>query len=595
MRALQQSEQALRHVVEQRKALEDSQPKDAAAGILAESGGPAAASTYQLGLASGELKIQVALRQSRLPTGIVHLLDRRTTPLVSYHLHYEGFEQARLRLTSFVEGYSARAIDSLTLSPENPDADISHLPTFFPAQLAQVTELTRATLHTQVDDLDGKTQHQRTDPIWLLARSSAYNGIRDPLTGAWIELWEYLAAWVTPGAEEVLNVLRKAAAQHPQKRLAGYVENVQGVQEQVKAIYNALKAEQIAYVNTTLAFGAGEGEAIQRVRLPKEALKTRSANCIDSSVLVASLLEAASLNPAIVILPGHALIAWETQPGSGEWDYLETTLLAAADFEAAQAAGREALRRNQELVGGRRGALQAAGDRRAARQKADHADGVIPYGSRVLTGARRRSHRPGAVQVFLDGRPDLGVFVGVVVFQCALVVVNGALQVFVRRAARALAEGGGQGQVHISPGFRIVLARVNLQRFQVIGDGLFDVLAGVAALAVEPGPRQRLIDRSPLVGIGFARVDLQGALVMLEGQVQVVVFLAAQALPVGCRQVALDAGPLERRFLRRIDFQCLFEVQNGRVDLALALATRAVAQGGRQVVLPRWPTGWDIP
>jgi hypothetical protein len=74
----------------------------------------------------------------------------------------------------------------------------------------------------------------------------------------------------------------------------------------------------------------------------------RSANCLDGTVLLASVLEAASLNPALVLVPGHAFLAWETQDGNGEWDYLETTMIGTHDFAAARAAGRAEAVRWQE-------------------------------------------------------------------------------------------------------------------------------------------------------------------------------------------------------------------------------------------------------
>jgi hypothetical protein len=77
----------------------------------------------------------------------------------------------------------------------------------------------------------------------------------------------------------------------------------------------------------------------QRTRLPRESLALKSANCGDGTVLLASLLEGASLNPAIVLVPGHAFLGWETWEGSGEWQCLETTLIGSADFADACRAG----------------------------------------------------------------------------------------------------------------------------------------------------------------------------------------------------------------------------------------------------------------
>ncbi len=63
---------------------------------------------------------------------------------------------------------------------------------------------------------------------------------------------------------------------------------------------------------------------------------------------MASLLEAASLQPAIVLVPGHAFVGWETWEGTDEWDYLETTMIATHDFDAARRRGPLAL---QTLLG----------------------------------------------------------------------------------------------------------------------------------------------------------------------------------------------------------------------------------------------------
>ena len=51
-------------------------------------------------------------------------------------------------------------------------------------------------------------------------------------------------------------------------------------------------------------------------------------------------LEAASLHAALVLVPGHAFVAWEKWRGSDDWDFLETTMIGTHDFEAARRAGR---------------------------------------------------------------------------------------------------------------------------------------------------------------------------------------------------------------------------------------------------------------
>lgn len=285
------------------------------------------------------LTVTVLLRMAHLPTSIVHLLEAGQHPLVSLRVHNGRTTPARLRLTSFVEGYSAHAVDTVEIAP-GQQAEISHLPTFFPDRLASLSEVCRASLHIQIDDLDGKLEQERTFPIWMLARTSALLHVPDPATGLPRDLMPYLAAWVTPSVPAVFALLRQAAASLTDGTVASYQMDAAGVQAQVKAIYDALKGAGITYVNSVLCFGAIPGVLAQRIRLPTESLTQRSANCMDGTVLLASVLEAASLHPALVLIPGHAFLGWETSEGSGQWDYLETTLLGSQDFAQAQAEGR---------------------------------------------------------------------------------------------------------------------------------------------------------------------------------------------------------------------------------------------------------------
>jgi hypothetical protein len=129
--------------------------------------------------------------------------------------------------------------------------------------------------------------------------------------------------------------LREAARHHPDGRLVGFQGKKEGVPTQVKALYDALKAAEITYINSVITINPEPGMSSQRVRLPRESLADREANCIDGTVLVASLLEGISMNPAIVLIPGHAFVAWETWSDSNEWRYLETTMIGSHTFEEA--------------------------------------------------------------------------------------------------------------------------------------------------------------------------------------------------------------------------------------------------------------------
>jgi hypothetical protein len=141
--------------------------------------------------------------------------------------------------------------------------------------------------------------------------------------------------------EAVQERIRRAASLNANGQIWGYQGKRSSVAPQVEALYRALKEAGLTYVNSVIDYGAAPGQITQRTRLPSESLKQKSANCIDGTVLMASLLEGASLNPRLVVVPGHAFLGWETWNNSGEWSYLETTMIGSADFAAACASGQK--------------------------------------------------------------------------------------------------------------------------------------------------------------------------------------------------------------------------------------------------------------
>jgi hypothetical protein len=293
-----------------------------------------AAESNLLGPATTGLDVKVDLRMSSVVTSIVHLFEPSRQPLVSFRIVNSKSDTKRLKLVTYVEGFSARAVETIEVEHLVP-ADAVQLPTFFPDKLSRLTELTRATVNVEVQDLDARTEVHRTIPVWLLARTTAPLKVKDPSTGTWQDMTRYLGAFVTPNAPAVMAYVRRALDKHPEKRLVGYQVNEAEVTAQVRAIYEALVESRIAYVNSIIDFTPEIGMNNQRVRLPRESLADASANCIDGVVLFASLLEGISLNPAIVIVPGHAFLGWETGRNSNEWKYLETTMVSTDSFDDA--------------------------------------------------------------------------------------------------------------------------------------------------------------------------------------------------------------------------------------------------------------------
>jgi hypothetical protein len=332
------AEDALREVEEKLSKAAEDDPKS---GLILDSKREIA----RRGVETTGLEAKVHLRMAQIPTSYVHLLDAAQDPLISCNVYVSPTSEStrRVRVSSFIEGYSARAIETFELAPDH-EHSFDQLPTLFLDRIRDLDELTRASLNVLVEDLDGKVELHVTQPIWLLARTTAPLAVRDPQTGGWRDMKRYLGAFVTPNARDLMKFLRAAAERHPSGRLVGYQVGEEEVALQVKALFEALKEEaDITYVNSVVDFSPDQGFTGQRVRLPRESLSDHQANCIDGTVLFASLLEGISINPAIVVVPGHAFLAWETWRDSGVWKYLETTMIGTHTFEeACQSAERTA-------------------------------------------------------------------------------------------------------------------------------------------------------------------------------------------------------------------------------------------------------------
>lgn len=321
-------------VVAAEGALAAAKQQADAAGQVVESSSEV---TRTRSLATTGLNIAVQLQMANVPTSIYHLLNADEHPLVKCTVT-TTFRLKRVRITAYIEGYSAKAIDTVEVKAnEKPPTVVSLQPTLFPDKVRTVNELTRASLNVLGEDLEtGKIEVHKTMPVWLLARTSIPLATYNPADGTWKDMSRYLGAFVTPNQPDVMQFLRTVAGKHAETRLLGYQDDAD-VEPQVQAVFEALKSEAgIAYVNSVRDFNPDAGVKSQRLRLPAESLRTRQANCVDGAVLFASLLEALSLNPAIIVLPAHVIVGWETAPQSDQWQYLDTTKLDKRFDEAVK-------------------------------------------------------------------------------------------------------------------------------------------------------------------------------------------------------------------------------------------------------------------
>lgn len=278
-----------------------------------------------------------------LPTGLLHLYSRESLPLLKHIVSNPSAASTTVVLTSWIEQFSYTCTDTIHLDPGKSHT-ICQLPILKLDEIASIYEVRQAVLHTRTSYL-----HDGQESLLFLQDYDIRFLARDALIWAIIvddttihDLSHHIAAWVTPNAKPVVKMLRHAADYHPTGQLWGYQDNGAAhqraaiVRGQIKAIFQALKEKgEITYINSPISFGRKANEVQQRVNLSVDSLAHRQANCIDGAVLYASLIERADMNPVIVLVPGHAFVGWETWTGSGQYEFLETTMTESHAFEDA--------------------------------------------------------------------------------------------------------------------------------------------------------------------------------------------------------------------------------------------------------------------
>lgn len=173
------------------------------------------------------------------------------------------------------------------------------------AQVASITERTQTTFHIAVTaTTDG------AEPTCLFAHDYPIDILTFDQWGGTAIFPQSLASFVVPNHPSLNDLTIKAAK--ILKELTGssaftayQTGSTKAVREQVAAVFGALHAENIVYRALPASFEATG----QRITLPDQVLATKMGNCIELSLLMASVLENIGINSTLILQHGHAFLA----------------------------------------------------------------------------------------------------------------------------------------------------------------------------------------------------------------------------------------------------------------------------------------------
>ncbi len=301
---------------------------------------------------SSRAKVDVKLLAPVVPTAYCKNLKVDDFPLIRVTIDTTHARNAEttLHIYSWIEDYTDQEVKTVSLAGgETKQIDL--FPLFKHDVVKQLNEVRTVTIHVRIMQTQPiQREYHETMRTDLLAYNAALLALEleDETV---VDLSCHLAAWVTPNDQRVQAFLGNVVLHHNRQELEGYPDldtcddPPAFVRAQVQAVYEALKYDvKMKYVDASLVIGNSNKQIVQRVKLPAETLASRgNANCLDRTVLFASVLEAMSLQPLIMLEKGHAYLGWKIfERGKEEqYEFLETTLIDSADFAAAQQRGLE--------------------------------------------------------------------------------------------------------------------------------------------------------------------------------------------------------------------------------------------------------------
>ena len=139
---------------------------------------------------------------------------------------------------------------------------------------------------------------------------------------------QFFAAYVNEDNPQIDRILREALNTRIVNRFWGYQsKDARTVDKQVYALWYVLQKRGFRYSSISNTSLSSNVVFTQRVRTFDDAVESAQINCVDGSVLFASLLKAININPILVRLPNHMFVGYYTDRQHSSVSFLETSMI----------------------------------------------------------------------------------------------------------------------------------------------------------------------------------------------------------------------------------------------------------------------------
>lgn len=143
----------------------------------------------------------------------------------------------------------------------------------------------------------------------------------------------FFAAYVNEENPMIDKILREALNTRIINRFSGYQTTPQKVDRQVYALWNVLQRRHFRYSSISNSSLSSNVVFSQRVRTFDDAIASSQINCVDGTVLMASLLRAINIEPVLVRIPNHMFIGYYLDKKHTQINFLEMTMVGDVDLD----------------------------------------------------------------------------------------------------------------------------------------------------------------------------------------------------------------------------------------------------------------------
>ena len=185
-------------------------------------------------------------------------------------------------------------------------------------------------------------EHSRT--IIIRSVNDCFFGIYSDGGESFQDWTEMFAAYVNEGDPIIDDILSETLRKEYVGAFIGYQGGEEDVALQVNAIWKDLQDKGVKYSSITTTSVESETVAAQHVRLVGDSTRGAQANCVDGSVLFASIFRKIGLDAYLILLPGHMMVGVSSSADEDAGVIpIETTLLSSANLDQAITSAAETL------------------------------------------------------------------------------------------------------------------------------------------------------------------------------------------------------------------------------------------------------------